>query len=120
MNKCEKFLDYFDSLVKDVNELPREVKEFYDILRSTQDTYKEKPAFTETGVKILSFLKSLEGSKGMKSNEIAEQMGLAPKTVSGSIRKLVNDGYVEKFGKSPVVYNISEKGKNINFEGDNV
>ena len=55
MNKCEKFLDYFDGLTKN-KELPDEVKEFYDILRSTQETYKEKPAFTETGIKILTYL----------------------------------------------------------------
>jgi predicted transcriptional regulator len=32
------------------------------------------------------------------------------------MRKLVSDGYVEKIGADPVMYLITEKGKNINVE----
>ena len=38
------------------------------------------------------------------------------------MRKLVMDEYVEKVGKDPVVYTITEKGKNVIFtenEGEN-
>ena len=33
--------------------------------------------------------------------------------VSGSIRKLVADGFVEKLGDEPVIYGITEKGKKL-------
>ena len=36
--------------------------------------------------------------------------------VSGAMRKLVTDGFVEKVGQDPVIYSITENGKNINIE----
>jgi Mn-dependent DtxR family transcriptional regulator len=36
--------------------------------------------------------------------------------VSGAMRKLVTDGYVEKVGESPVIYMLTEKGKNITID----
>jgi predicted transcriptional regulator len=35
------------------------------------------------------------------------------------MRKLVTDGYVEKVGKDPVIYPITEKGYQVKFEGEN-
>ena len=35
---------------------------------------------------------------------------------SEELRKLVDDGYVEKIGKDPIVYRLTEQGKNINLE----
>jgi DNA-binding PadR family transcriptional regulator len=32
------------------------------------------------------------------------------------MRKLANDGFVEKLGKDPVIYTLTEKGKNYNIE----
>ena len=54
-----------------------------------------------------------------KARDIAEALFIAPKSVSGAMRKLVTDGYVEKVGKDPIMYSITEKGKNVDFEGDN-
>ena len=51
-----------------------------------------------------------------KARDIAEGMSLSSKAVSGAMRKLVTDGYVEKVGKDPVVYMISENGKNVKFD----
>jgi large conductance mechanosensitive channel protein len=51
-----------------------------------------------------------------KAKEIAEGMFISSRAVSGSMRKLVSDGYVEKIGADPVMYLITEKGKNINIE----
>ena len=50
-----------------------------------------------------------------KAKDIADKIELSSRTVSGALRKLVSDGYVEKTGKNPVIYNITEKGKNIEF-----
>ena len=43
-------------------------------------------------------------------------MFISSRTVSGSIRKLVNDGFVEKVGQDPVIYSITEQGKNIKID----
>ena len=48
-----------------------------------------------------------------KARDIAEGLFISSRTVSGAIRKLVNDGFVEKNGKDPVVYTITEAGKTI-------
>ena len=54
-----------------------------------------------------------------KAREIAEGIGVLSKAVSGAMRKLVTDGYVEKVGKDPVIYTITEKGYQVKFEGEN-
>ena len=113
MNKCENFLNYFDWLVANCKEpvvIPDEVKEFYDILRSQQDKHIDKPLFTETGLQILEYLKA-QDAKSLKAEDIADGMEISSRKVSGSIRKLVTDGFVEKYGANPVVYTLTKKVK---------
>ena len=38
---------------------------------------------------------------------------MSSRTVSGAMRKLVTDGFVEKIGQDPVMYTLTEQGKNI-------
>lgn len=52
--------------------------------------------------------------KSFKAKDIAEGTALPSRKASGAMRKLVNDGYVEKWGNSPVNYALTEQGKNIN------
>ena len=52
----------------------------------------------------------------MKARDIAEDLFISSRGVSGVLRKLVNDGFVEKMGESPVIYSITEKGKNFIIE----
>ena len=118
MNKCENFLNYFDWLVANCKEpvvIPDEVKEFYDILRSQQDKHIDKPLFTETGLQILEYLKT-QDARSLKAKDIADGMEISSRKVSGSIRKLVTDGFVEKYGANPVVYTLTEKGKNFDIQ----
>lgn len=49
----------------------------------------------------------------VKSKEIAENLLISSRAVSGSMRKLVSDGFVEKVSQNPIVYTLTEKGKNI-------
>ena len=114
MTKQQEFLEFWDKLTLN-QDIPQNVKMYVDALRNT-DTI-EKPLFTENGGKILKYLQS--APTGMyKARDIAENMGITSKGVSGAMRKLVTDGYVEKVGKDPVVYMITEKGKNVEFEGE--
>ena len=70
---------------------------------------------TENGLKILEYLQQhhMDYNNVLKAKDIAEGLGTSGKSVSGSMRKLVSDGYVEKIGKDPVVYAITEKGKSF-------
>ena len=118
MNKCENFLNFFDYLVSHCKEpvvIPEEVQEFYTMLREQQDKHMDKPLLTETGLKILEYLQGCE-TKSLKAKDIAEGMENASRKVSGAMRKLVTDGFVDKFGSNPVVYTLTEKGKNFDIQ----
>ena len=66
---------------------------------------------------IMKYLQELpEGAPMMKAKEIAEGMFISSRAVSGAMRKLVTDGFVEKVGQDPVMYSLTEKGKNYNIE----
>jgi len=73
----------------------------------------EKEELTENGKIILNYLQLNQNIKLWKARDIAEQIGISSKGVSGAMRKLVNDGFCEKMGQSPIVYTITEKGKNF-------
>ena len=117
MNKCKKFLDFFDELIDacHLTTIPEDVQDFYDMLKSSQNNYSEKPAFTENGLLILEYLQSND-IKSIKAREIADGLCKPSRTISGAMKKLVNDGYVEKFGQNPVIYALTEKGKNFNLK----
>lgn len=116
MNKTEQFLDYFDWLVQHCNEsitIPDEVQEVYNMLREQQ--HIEKPMFTESGLQILEYLQSCD-TTNLKAKDIADGMQVSSRKISGSIRKLVTDGFVDKYGQNPVIYMLTEKGKNFSIE----
>lgn len=116
MNKYEQFTDFFDYLVANCREpvvIPEEVQQVYDSLKMQE--VKEKPLFTEAGLEILEYLQS-NATASLKAKDIAEGMGISSRKVSGAIRKLCTDGYVDKMGASPVIYALSEQGKNFNLE----
>lgn len=114
MSKCENFIKFFDDLVsKSEVVLPDDVAEFREMLIASQDSLTDKPAFTEIGLTILEYLQTCN-IKSIKAKEIADGIEVPSRKVSGAMRKLVTDGYVEKFGQNPVIYALTEKGKNLN------
>ncbi len=75
----------------------------------------EKPALTESGCQILEYLQSAN-AKNLKAKDIADGMAISSRKISGAIRKLVTDGFVEKFGTNPVIYSLTEKGKQFDIK----
>lgn len=111
MNKYEIFL----SVLEDIDyagDLPKEYYEVLNEIKSQSLSLKEKPLFTESGLQILEYLQSV-GTNKMKASDIAQGMGVSSRKVSGAIRKLVTDDFVEKFGSNPVIYSLTDKGKNF-------
>lgn len=125
MNKCELFLEFFDKLLSNQEEpleMPQEVQEFYNMLKSQGSLQDEKPLLTESGLQILEYLQEHD-SKNLKAKDIADGMGVSSRKISGAIRKLVTDGFVDKFGKNPVIYSLTEKGKSfdiMNYKKENL
>lgn len=48
-----------------------------------------------------------------KASDIAEGLFTSGRSVSGSMKKLVSDGYVVKEGKDPVIYSLTEETKSL-------
>ena len=70
----------------------------------------DKPEITDNGKVILDYMQ--KNPTPQKSRDIAEGLFTSSRTVSGAMRKLVNDGFVIKSGENPIVYSLTEKGKN--------
>ena len=112
MSKKIEFIKYVENLM---NEHPVEMNDearlYWEAFRTVDET--EKPLFTDNGKLILKFLQENSDSPVWKARDIADNMVISSRSVSGAMRKLVMDGYVEKLGQDPAVYSLTEKGKNI-------
>lgn len=99
--------------------LSDEAIEYFYELQNVKSVAAPKE-ITDKGAKILEYLKTVP-NKSMTAKMIGEGMGINARSISGSMRRLVTDGFVDTIGKSPIVYIISEKGKEfdlskLNFE----
>ena len=110
MNAREMFIEEVEKYVEN---FPEEAQNYFKTFKETVSENKKE--FTENGKIILTCLKDNSEVSMWKAKDIADKIELSSRTVSGALRKLVSDGYVEKTGKNPVIYNITEKGKNIEF-----
>lgn len=69
---------------------------------------------TENGSKILKYMQSNEDKYNnlFTSKEIGEGLFMSSRSVSGSMRKIIANGFVEKVGKDPVTYSLTDEGRN--------
>lgn len=113
MTNKEKFVEFVRELMEplDVNEIPEDVMNYFTALSAQE----EKPMFTDNGKVILAYLQTVPGET-LKAKDIAENLGISARTVSGAMRKLVTDGFVEKMGKDPISYMITTKGIEITID----
>lgn len=74
--------------------------------------------FTENGLKIFECMRENEQKyiNVFKAKEIGELLFMTPRSVSGSMKKLIADGFVEKVGANPVAYGLTELGKAYEFD----
>lgn len=128
MNRKNLFIDYFTKLMeydkaernlldKYSSEEKKAILAYLKALSEEEDN-KEKPLFTDNGKLILKSLQEIQDNYNnmMKAKDIAEHIGISSRQVAGAMRKLIADGFVEKIGKEPVIYAITEKGLTINIE----
>ena len=50
-------------------------------------------------------------NNSFSSKQIGEYLNTSGKTVSGSMKKLITDDYVEKISQNPVLYALTDNGK---------
>lgn len=115
MSKKQEFISYVENLIDFTKEMDAPVmsdgaQSYWEAFCSVVEV--EKPLFTDNGKMILKYLQENSDTECWKAKDIAEGLFVSSRTVSGAIRKLVTDGFVEKMSQDPVVYSITEKGKN--------
>lgn len=116
----QEFLDFLNELMKaapDVVEakMTDSIKNYIETLSGTVEN---KIVLTDNGKIILDYMKKTDVLM-LKAKDIAEGLGISSRQVSGALRKLVTDGFVEKVSQDPVIYTLTEKGRNFIIEEEN-
>ena len=118
MSKKQEFINYVKDLMDATSEYPvpmsDEARLYWEAFCGTTEV--EKPMFTDNGKLILKWMQENTSDPMLRAKDIAEGLFIGSRAVSGAMRKLVTDGFVEKVGQDPVIYSITEKGKNIKIE----
>ena len=119
MSKKSEFIDYVEALIDATSEFPVEMSEdariYWEAFKGKVE--EDKPLFTDNGKLIMKYLQELPADAPMmKAKEIAEGMFVSSRAVSGAMRKLVTDGFVEKVGQDPVMYALTDAGRTIKIE----
>ena len=88
---------------------------YFNAFKSTQDKKADKPQFTDNGKLILKAMieNNEERANMFSAKQIAEYAFITSRQVSGAIRKLVADGYCEKVGQDPIIYSLTDLGKQV-------
>ena len=86
---------------------------YFETLKATPE--KEKEPFTENGAKVLIWMQENYESYNniLKAKEIGDGLFCSSRTVSGALRKLVTDGYVNKTAGTPTCYSLTESGMTV-------
>ncbi len=117
MTKKEVFIKEIETLINIALEetsfegLSQEANEYFEELKKT----KTSTSITENGAKILLYMKeNLEKyNNSFKAKDVGEGLFVSSRSISGSMKKLVTDGFVEKTNSEPICYSITESGINI-------
>ena len=124
MTKKEAFIKIIQTEIFDRTDIYAEnYPDDYELAASFWEDFKDgkvknSGAMTENGKKLLSWMQENVDTMTnlFTSKEAAEALFTSGRSIAGSMRKLVNDGYVEKTGKDPVQYSLTEAGKNYQFD----
>ena len=127
MTKKEAFIDLVNYFFED-NDVRFENDEKFQLAQEFFDDFKNNKiknsgAMTENGIKLLSWMQeNIEKMSNIfTSKEAAEALFTSGRSIAGSMKKLIKDGYVEKtggfdFNKTPVKYSLTEAGKSYQLE----
>ena len=112
----QEFIDFLNALMEAAPNVVAEkmtpnVKAYLDTLLDNKNG--DAPILTDNGKQILHYMQEHSDMPILKARDIAEGLFINSRGVSGALRKLVNDGFCEKMGENPVVYSLTEKGKNF-------
>ena len=112
MSKKDVFIS---DVEKFVNQLSEEGKEYFETLKRPVGVSDK---MTDKGKAILATMRDQEDEVGKtyKAAEIGETLGISGRSVSGSMRALVANGYVVKASSDPVTYALTDEGRNFDLD----
>lgn len=110
MTTKEKFISEIETILA-TNPISEEAMSFFNELKSSA------PIVTEKGINILSYVQKQSMDYIFTAKMLAEQIDMNTRSISGTIRKLITDGFLEKVGNSsPLTYKITESGYNLDLD----
>ena len=98
---------------EDPLDIPTDAVLFFEDYKKSASTAK---AFTEKGIAIIKEMREVNDWISAKS--LGERMDISGRSVSGTMRKLVTDGYIEKQAGNPASYKITDKGMTCEFDNE--
>ena len=113
MTKKQSFINYVQSLIETNSTvlMSEYARSYWEAFKLIEDN--EKPLFTDNGKIVIQYMKDHPEVEHWKAKDLAEASGTSSRTVSGAMRKLVTDGFVEKIGQDPTIYKITYQGSTI-------
>lgn len=115
MIKKEEFLLFMQDLINDGTITDEGIIEYINEM-ATSKAFTPKE-ITDKGKVILKDMQDNLGENKFKAKDIGDRLGVSGRSVSGSMRSLIALGYAEKVNADPVMYGLTDKG--MNFEFDN-
>lgn len=107
------FIDTVEELFKAYPmSVPTEALDFFEDYKKGRSG-SNKP-FTEKGIAVLKAMREVDD--WITAKTLGERMDVSGRSVSSTMKKLINDGYVEKKAGSPASYKITETGKTCNLD----
>lgn len=113
----ENFISEIEKLLK-TNTINDEAIEFFEMFKA--GTIKNSKIITSKGIEILKFLQSKPNDYVFTSKMLSTAIeSMNTRSISGTLRKMLNDGFVEKVGSTtPISYKITAMG--MAFDLDNI
>ena len=114
MSKKELFIkEIEEKILLDEKFLSKEAIEYFETLKAQ----KEKGSMTENGKIILKYMQeNCNDATIFTAKTIGTGINMPARSVSGSIRKLVNENYVKKIATSPITYSLTKLGQEYQFD----
>lgn len=115
MSKKQEFIKMVEGFISgsdaDASYDYDEAMAYFETLKAIKETTKVD--ITENGKNIILFMQANEEKANnlFYAKDIAEGMFVSSRAVSGAMRKLVTDSFVEKLTENPIVYAITDKGR---------
>lgn len=115
MTNKEKFIQELEAYILHETTIPfsDDAWAYFQVLKATPE--KEKAPFTENGAKVLIWMQENYESYNniLKAKEIGDGLFCSSRTVSGAMRKLITDGYVNKTAGTPTCYSLTDLGMTV-------